>query len=106
VHVSLKCPQRTVRICAMSCLSRWLNDPAFSGYLSIPAVLRTLHALGLRSLMVEGGGQIIQSFLSEAMPDKSGKSILHRVIITIAHFFVGERGVGYRLNQSRVSINI
>lgn len=54
---------------------------------SIPAALQTLKDLGVRSLMVEGGAQIIASFLSEAVVDT--------LIITTSPVLVGDAGVGY-----------
>jgi riboflavin biosynthesis pyrimidine reductase len=62
-----------------------------------------LYAEGIRSLMVEGGAQVIDSFLARP-------SLVHRVIITIAPIFVGQAGVGYgiasvvRRDQTRLSL--
>jgi riboflavin biosynthesis pyrimidine reductase len=53
--------------------------------------------------MVEGGAQIIDSFLARP-------SLVHRVIITVAPVFVGQAGVGYgiasvvRRDQTRSSL--
>lgn len=48
---------------------------------SLPAMLARLREIGIRSLMVEGGGEIISSFLSENLVD--------RAVITIAPQYVG-----------------
>ncbi|KAG7447493.1 bacterial bifunctional deaminase-reductase [Guyanagaster necrorhizus] len=66
------------------------------GLLSIPSVLQTLHELGVRSLMVEGGARVIGSFLAE-------RDSVDTVIITIAPKFVGSEGVGYGVDISQVS---
>jgi 2,5-diamino-6-(ribosylamino)-4(3H)-pyrimidinone 5'-phosphate reductase len=64
--------------------------------LPLPAVLRTLREKGIRSIMVEGGARIIQSFLSAA----SGH-LVDALIVTTAPILVGCEGVGYgeRLEQ-------
>ncbi|KAI0285494.1 dihydrofolate reductase-like domain-containing protein [Russula aff. rugulosa BPL654] len=55
--------------------------------LLLPAVLRTLRDKGIRSIMVEGGARVIQSFLSERLVDA--------LIVTTAPVLVGGDGVGY-----------
>lgn len=56
--------------------------------LPIPAVLSALHELGMHSLMVEGGAQVIASFFAAT-------SVVDTVIVTVAPTFVGADGVGY-----------
>lgn len=56
----------------------------------IPAVVDHLRHMGIRSLMVEGGAQIIRSFLRTPIVDN--------LIITVAPTFIGEHGVGYALD--------
>jgi 2,5-diamino-6-(ribosylamino)-4(3H)-pyrimidinone 5'-phosphate reductase len=56
--------------------------------LPIPAVLSALHELGIQSLMVEGGAQVIASFFAAS-------SAVDTVIVTVAPTFVGANGVGY-----------
>jgi 2,5-diamino-6-(ribosylamino)-4(3H)-pyrimidinone 5'-phosphate reductase len=63
-------------------------DDLFS--ISLPVVLKSLHDLGIRSLMVEGGARIIGSFFAA-----SGK-IVDALIITVAPILVGSDGVGYQ----------
>ncbi|KAF9015669.1 dihydrofolate reductase-like domain-containing protein, partial [Cyathus striatus] len=58
--------------------------------LPLPPLLQTLHSLGIRSLMVEGGARIIASFFSS--PD-----LLDNIIITVAPTIVGDDGLGYAL---------
>ncbi len=52
---------------------------------NLPQMLKRLHELGIHNLMVEGGGEVISSFLSENLVD--------RAVITIAPQFVG----GYKI---------
>ena len=66
--------------------------------LSIPAVLSTLRDLGIQSLMVEGGAQVIRSFFAESVVDV--------LIVTIAPIFVGADGVGYDLPSGTVSLGV
>ncbi|KAH9996041.1 dihydrofolate reductase-like domain-containing protein [Russula vinacea] len=61
--------------------------PPPTSNLPLPAVLRTLHDKGIRSVMVEGGARIIQSFLAERLVDA--------LIVTTAPVLVGGDGVGY-----------
>ena len=42
-----------------------------SGLLDLRQVLSLLHALGIKSVMVEGGGQVIDSFLREGLADRA-----------------------------------
>ena len=62
---------------------------SLSSHLSLPAILKALSDLGIRSLMVEGGARIIGSFF--ATPEK----IVDTLIITVAPVLVGSDGVGY-----------
>ncbi|EAU92832.1 riboflavin-specific deaminase [Coprinopsis cinerea okayama7 len=57
----------------------------------VPSILASLSTNGIRSLMVEGGAAVIQSFVTAHL--KYGR-IIDRVIITVAPVFVGE-GVTY-----------
>jgi len=59
-------------------------------HLSLPAILKSLSDLGIRSLMVEGGARIIGSFFS------SPQKIIDTLIITVASVLVGSDGVGYQ----------
>lgn len=69
------------------------------GQVHIPALLRKLRELGVRSLMVEGGARVIQSFFNE-----SQAKVFDSVIVTVAPTFVGEDGVGYGANISGGSV--
>ncbi|KAH9950862.1 dihydrofolate reductase-like domain-containing protein, partial [Amylocystis lapponica] len=72
---------------------------------AIPALLRTLHDLGIRSLMVEGGARVIRAFLATAgsaseetldeSSDGSPPNLVDMVIVTVAPMLVGANGVGY-----------
>ncbi|KAI9508347.1 dihydrofolate reductase-like domain-containing protein [Russula earlei] len=61
--------------------------PPATSNLSLRAVLRSLREKGIRSVMVEGGARVIQSFLSERLVDA--------LIVTTAPVLVGRDGVGY-----------
>ncbi|KAI0066402.1 dihydrofolate reductase [Artomyces pyxidatus] len=65
--------------------------PPTSTDLPLPAVLRTLRAQGIRSIMVEGGARVIQSFLSTAASER----LVDTLIVTCAPVIVGGEGVGY-----------
>ncbi|KAI0308343.1 dihydrofolate reductase-like domain-containing protein [Multifurca ochricompacta] len=66
--------------------------------LPLPAVLRTLREKGIRSIMVEGGARVIQSFLSTA----SGR-LVDALIVTTAPVLVGRDGIGYGDGLGQVS---
>ncbi|KAJ3553419.1 hypothetical protein NM688_g3624 [Phlebia brevispora] len=64
------------------------------GHITISDMLSTLRQSGVRSLMVEGGASVIQSFMADA----SGSGTPHyvdTVIVTVAPLFVGAEGVSY-----------
>ena len=63
---------------------------------SWPTILAELYARGIRSVMVEGGGTVINSLLS-AVNDK----LVDSVIITVAPIWLGEGGV--LVNPTRAS---
>jgi 2,5-diamino-6-(ribosylamino)-4(3H)-pyrimidinone 5'-phosphate reductase len=65
-----------------------VQDP--NSHLSLPVILKSLNDLGIRSLMVEGGARIIESFF--AAPE----NIVDALIITVAPLLVGSDGVGYQ----------
>jgi GTP cyclohydrolase II len=56
-------------------------DPAPDGRVPLPDLLERLAALGIQSLMVEGGARVITSFLSARLVDS--------LVITIAPVFLG-----------------
>ena len=51
-------------------------------------MLRTLREKGIRSIIVEGGARVIQSFLAS-------RHLVDSMIVTIAPVLVGRDGVGY-----------
>jgi 2,5-diamino-6-(ribosylamino)-4(3H)-pyrimidinone 5'-phosphate reductase len=59
-----------------------------TGLIPVSVLLDTLHTEGIKSLMVEGGARVIESFL--AFP-----KVINTIIITVAPKFVGSKGVGY-----------
>ncbi|KAI0348175.1 hypothetical protein BDW22DRAFT_1350342 [Trametopsis cervina] len=73
---------------------------AHGGLISLPDVLLALKNLHIRSLMVEGGANVIQSFLKETLPDPQGKvnPIVDTVIVTVAPTLVGPQGIAYDCN--------
>lgn len=58
-------------------------------------MLNTLHSLGIRTLMVEGGAQIIDTFARSGLVD--------RLIVTVAPVVVGPLGVGYTLDPASLA---
>ncbi|GJE89464.1 RibD family protein [Phanerochaete sordida] len=73
-----------------------------NGRVSLPSMLKALRKLGVRSLMVEGGARVIQSFLA-ASTEKA--RLVDTVIVTVAPVFVGDEGVGYGANLSSSSVD-
>ncbi|KIK52052.1 hypothetical protein GYMLUDRAFT_88833 [Collybiopsis luxurians FD-317 M1] len=65
------------------------SEAGANGLLPIPVILETLHKLEIRSVMVEGGAQVIRSFFSQ------GVTFVDTIIVTVAPTFVGEDGVSY-----------
>ncbi|EPT03508.1 hypothetical protein FOMPIDRAFT_127947 [Fomitopsis schrenkii] len=63
-----------------------------NGRISIPDLLFTLRELDIRSVMVEGGARVIQSFLAA---EASHRDCIDMVIITVSPTLVGDGGVGY-----------
>ncbi|EIM92914.1 dihydrofolate reductase, partial [Stereum hirsutum FP-91666 SS1] len=72
--------------------------PSTSTDLDLSAVLKALRAEDIKSVMVEGGARIIQSFLSSTV--ESG--IIDTLVVTTAPGFIGRDGVGYGEGLSRV----
>lgn len=64
----------------------------------IPAVVDRLRQMGIHSLMVEGGAQIIRSFIQSPIVDN--------LIITVSPTFIGEHGVGYGLDVQGRKANL
>lgn len=90
-------------VCIYGCLAltRFLSSsdpdlPSTRTDLDIPTVLRTLRAQDIKSIMVEGGARVIQSFLS------SNPSVIDTIIVTTAPGFIGRDGVGYGEGLDRV----
>ena len=75
----------------------------------VRTLLGALHALGARSLMVEGGARVIRSFLEAAGAPRAenqnlghgssaqtgGEKVIDALVVTVAPKMVGEAGVGY-----------
>ncbi|KAJ2932794.1 hypothetical protein H1R20_g4297, partial [Candolleomyces eurysporus] len=66
----------------------------------IRSIVRHLSQLGISSLMVEGGAEIIRSFLRA----HSTRPIIDNLIITVAPTFIGKDGVGYELDHNVVNL--
>jgi 2,5-diamino-6-(ribosylamino)-4(3H)-pyrimidinone 5'-phosphate reductase len=58
-------------------------------------VLHTLHSLGIRTLMIEGGAEIIDSFVHSGLVD--------RLVVTVAPVVVGTHGIGYSLDPASLA---
>ena len=81
-----------------------LTRVLFIGKIRIPALLKSLRTLGIRSLMVEGGARIIQSFLAESTHNDTMRAV-NAVVVTVAPIFVGDDGVGYGTNVSSSAVS-
>jgi 2,5-diamino-6-(ribosylamino)-4(3H)-pyrimidinone 5'-phosphate reductase len=75
--------------------ARILDIQAHNGNrLSLSSVLQTLRLNEVKSLMVEGGAQVIESFLAEPI-------FVDKIVITIAPVLMGANGVGYHSGTGR-----
>ncbi|KAJ9075971.1 2,5-diamino-6-(ribosylamino)-4(3H)-pyrimidinone 5'-phosphate reductase [Entomophthora muscae] len=63
--------------------------PNISGHVSIEYCLKVLFKCGIKSLMVEGGAQIIQAFI-ESIQENS--SMVDLLIVTVAPCYIGASG--------------
>ena len=72
--------------------ARILVLPGNNGWVDLPDLLKHLGCLGINSLMVEGGAQIITSFLASRLVDQ--------VVLTIAPLLVGGLRVVNQLGRS------
>ncbi|KXN88821.1 2,5-diamino-6-ribosylamino-4(3H)-pyrimidinone 5'-phosphate reductase [Leucoagaricus sp. SymC.cos] len=59
--------------------------------LPVSAVLQKLSSLGIKSLMVEGGAKIINSFIQANL----GTPLIDALIVTVAPILVGAHGLSY-----------
>lgn len=78
------------------------------GRISIPLLLGKLRELGIRSLMVEGGARVIQSFLAESQSAGAAdisSQVVDTIIVTVAPTIVGDEGVGYGTSISSASVS-
>jgi GTP cyclohydrolase II len=73
--------------------ARILPLPGINGWVDLAALLKNLGSMGISSLMVEGGAQIITSFLTTRLVDQ--------VVLTIAPLLVGGLRVVDHLGHSR-----
>ena len=64
------------------------SDESHAHAFSWPEILKALHERGIQSVMIEGGGSVINSLLS---PENA--SLVDAVIITIAPTWLGQGGV-------------
>ena len=62
--------------------------------LSLRAILRILHSFNVRTLMVEGGGEIHASFLREKLADELALFVAPKILGGKALSWVGGKGVG------------
>lgn len=67
--------------------------PFLQKVLSLKAVLRILHSLNVRTLLVEGGGQVHSSFLRENLADEVALFISPKIFGGNAPTWVGGKGV-------------
>ncbi|KAG1845457.1 dihydrofolate reductase [Suillus subalutaceus] len=79
--------------------ARVIGVPSVDGFIMIPDLLKVLYNFGIKTLMVEGGATIIDSFLAE--PARTKPNI---IIVTIAPTLIGDNGVGYGKKLSATQI--
>ncbi|KAI6047857.1 dihydrofolate reductase-like domain-containing protein [Pisolithus marmoratus] len=74
--------------------------PCEDGLLSIPQVLGQLYKQGIKSLMVEGGATVINSFLKcpQQLHGWDTSPMVDTIVITTAPIFVGDGGVEYKVD--------
>jgi len=97
------CPERNARKSALEAAGAVVYEiPRVSGFLSIPGLLRKLHECDIRSVMVEGGASVIDTFMNQAFqPRGSGESpVVDTLIVTVAPTIVGDDGLGYTVGVS------
>lgn len=72
------------------------------GFLSIPSLLRKLYENDIRSVMVEGGASVINTFMNQAcQPRGPGEfPVVDTLIVTVAPTIVGDDGLGYTIVAS------
>jgi diaminohydroxyphosphoribosylaminopyrimidine deaminase / 5-amino-6-(5-phosphoribosylamino)uracil reductase len=81
----LRAGARALLVCAEDAPERDLpadivRVPRGAGGLDLPAVLAALHARGLQSVLVEGGGQVHRSFLDAGLVDRVHLFVAPRVL--------------------------
>ena len=86
-------PERREALEAMG--ARVFCLPATNGLVNLEALLKQLGDMGINSLMVEGGAQIITSFLASRLVDQ--------IILTIAPLLVGGLRVVDSLGRGALS---
>ncbi len=67
--------------------------PSVGKMLSLKAVLRILHSLQVRSLLVEGGGEVFASFLKEKLVDEVALFVSPKIFGGKAPSWVGGKGI-------------
>ncbi len=92
VFTSMEAPQAAQRILEKKGILVF-RVPKRGKMLSLKAVLRVLHSLDVRTLMVEGGGQVHASFLAEGLADKVYLFLSPKIFGGDAPSWVGGKGV-------------
>ncbi|KAF8560125.1 bacterial bifunctional deaminase-reductase [Imleria badia] len=103
------CPERNARKSALEAAGAVVHEiPCVSGFLSIPCFLRKLYECDIRSVMVEGGASVINTFINQASQSHgSGESpVVDTLIVTVAPTIVGDDGVGYTAGVSGDKLSV
>jgi len=97
------CPEKDARKSALEAAGAVVYEiPCVSDFLSIPCLLRKLYEYDIRSVMVEGGATVINTFINQAsQPRGPGESpVVDTLIVTVAPTIVGNDGLGYTVGAS------
>ncbi|KAF8140509.1 dihydrofolate reductase-like domain-containing protein [Boletus edulis] len=103
------CAERLARKSALEAAGAVVYEiPCVSGLLSILGLLRKLHECDIRSVMVEGGASVINTFMNQAsQPRGPGEPpVVDTLIVTVAPTIVGDDGLGYTVGVSGDKLSV
>lgn len=78
------------------------------GLLSIPSLLRKLYEYDIRSVMVEGGASVIDTFMNQASQPRGPEEspVVDTLIVTVAPTIVGDDGLGYTVGAPEGKLSV
>ncbi|KAI9570344.1 dihydrofolate reductase-like domain-containing protein [Boletus coccyginus] len=103
------CPERNARKSALEAAGAVVYEiPCVSGLLSIPSLLRKLYEYDIRSIMVEGGASVIDTFMNQASQPRGPKEspVVDTLIVTVAPTIVGDDGLGYTVGAPEGKLSV